>query len=332
MRAGDQADELGRRLRRLVTPRTATTCLSVSTVTAVPLVTAPAPSPCPPAAAPIWLWCAGRPVPTAALDRALGVDGLALATALELVRVDGALARPTVRLAPVGGGLVVCDLAGAAAADRVPWPDDSTLHLAGCLPAGRLGRWLDVGTGPAALPLAIGPRADRRRATDVSPHALALARRGLALAGADDVELEVADLLAGAGAGWALVTFNAPIPAEHPGGGAAGTWHRAAPGAEVLPRFWRAVAEVVGPGGEVLVHGAVAADGSLGPPRRGAVTVARYTPLDQPGFAVTRWRPDHPAGWRAGDVVLTAARPYLTRADLDAIEADGEPAPAGDMG
>ena len=34
--------------------------------------------------------------------------------------------------------------------DRVPWPDDSTLHLIGCLPPRVDGAWLDLGAGPAA--------------------------------------------------------------------------------------------------------------------------------------------------------------------------------------
>lgn len=318
------AARLGAALRRVLTPRAVTTCLGVSAITAVPRVArdrAP-PAPCPPAAAPIWLWCAGHDVPAAALARGLG-DALPLAIAAGLVTVAGDRATALVTLAPLGVGLVVGDRHDAGAADRVPWPDDSTLHLLGCLPAGRRGAWLDVGTGAGALPLAAGPRGGRTRATDLAPRSLARARAGLDLAGRADVEIAAADLLADAGAGWDLISFNAPIPGERAAGVPATGWHQAAVGAALLERFWRAAPAAIAADGEVVVHSAVGAAGDRGAATTlpgGAVTVARYTPPGLPGFAVTRWRPGQPARWVEVEVALGPGHPFVTRADLDAID------------
>lgn len=308
---------LGAALARVITARAVETCLGASAITAVPAAAAvrAMPAPCPPAAAPIWLWCAGRDVPVAALRRALG-DALDAAVAAALVALDGDRAIAGATIAPVGAGLVIGDRHDDPDADRVPWPDDSTLHLAGCLPARPPARWLDVGTGAAAAPLAAPWRAAHTRATDVAARALARARTGLALAGRADVEVAAADLLDGAGPGWDLVTFNAPIPAEHGGATPATGWHRAAPGAAILPRFWQAVAGVVAPGGEVIVHGALAAP--LAVPG-GELVIARYTPPGLPAFAIARWRPGAPARTVEGDVALAPGRPFVRRADLDAI-------------
>lgn len=310
---------LGAVLRRVLTARAVTTCLGVSAITGVPALAATgrAPVPCPPAAAPIWLWCAGQDVDAATLAKLLG-DALPAAIAAGLVTVDGAWARATVTLAPIGAGLVVGDRHDADPDDaaRVPWPDDSTLHLFHCLPA-RIGAWLDVGTGAAALPIAAGARAARVRATDVATRSLARARDGLALADRDDVELAQADLLDGAGAGWALVSFNAPIPGERSTGPASG-WHRSPIGADVRARFWRAAADVVAPDGEVLVHSAI--DDARAALPGGAWTIARYTPAGGPGFAITRWRPRGPDRLDVIEVALAPGRPYVTRADLDAID------------
>ena len=310
---------LGRALARVITPRAVQACLGVSAVVAVPRARAVPSSPMPPAAAPIWLWCAGRAVEVAVLTRALGAEVVAAAGAAGLCAQDGDAVVPTVRLAPLGVGLVLCDLAEHAADDRVPWIDDSTLHLLGALPP-RPPRWLDVGTGPAALPLAIGAGATTIHATDLNPRAIALATRGLALAGRADVTVATAALLDGAPAGWDLITMNAPMPASLTA--ATSTWHRGPD--ELLAALWPAARARLAPGGEVLVHGADDGD-RFAPPAAlgGAVTIARYTPGDGPGFAITRWRPDASAVHRRGVIVLDAAHPFVRRADLDAIAGDG---------
>ena len=318
---------LGRALARVITPRAVQACLGVSAVVAVPRARAVPPAPMPPAAAPIWLWCAGRAVDVAVLGRALGAEIVDAAVAAELCARDGDAVVPTVRLAPLGVGIVMCDVAARDGDDRVPWPDDSTLHLLGALPT-RPTRWLDVGTGPAALPLAIGPGPGVRiHATDLNPRAIVLAHRGLALAGRSDVTVEVTALLDGAAPDWALITMNAPMPASLTA--ATSTWHRGPD--DLLAALWPAARARLAPGGEVLVHGADDGD-RFAPPAAlgGAVEIARYTPGDGPGFAITRWRPDAAPVRRRGAIALDATRPFVRRADLDAI-AGGEPHVGGDL-
>ena len=308
------AAALGAALRRLVGERAVLTCLGASAWPAVPAAAAarPMPAPCPPAALPIWLLVGGRAVDAAAAARALGPAATGLA-ACGLVVADGGEVRATAAVAALGAGVVVCDrLDAPATPDLVPWPDDSSLHLLGALPPGRLGAWLDVGTGAAIAPLAAGPRAARVRATDVNPRALARAAAGAALSGRADLELAAADLLAGAGPGWDLITFNAPIPGGDP---RLPVWRHGA--ADVLARFWAAAGDHVAPGGEVLVHARIDDDPwPVHAGRPGAVVIARYTTPGQPGFAVTRWVPGAPPARVVIDVALGRDRPFVTRADL----------------
>jgi len=93
---------------------------------------------------------------------------------------------------------------------------------------------------------------------------------------------------------------------------------------DLLAALWPAARARLAPGGEVLVHGADDGD-RFAPPAAlgGAVTIARYTPGDGPGFAITRWRPDASPVHRRGVIVLDAAHPFVRRADLDAIAGDG---------
>jgi hypothetical protein len=224
----------------------------------------------------------------------------------------------TAAIAVLGAGVVVVDRLDASGSDRVPWPDDSSLHLASCLPTGALGAWLDVGTGAAVAPLVAGPRATRVRATDVNDAALARAAQGAALSGRTDLTLARADLLDGAGAGWDLITFNAPVPADDAAAPAT-TWHRAPPGAALIERFWAAAGDHVAHGGEVLAHTAILSDPwALHAGRPGAVTVARYTPPGERGFAITRWRPHAPAARDLVEIPLGPGRPYVHRRDLGA--------------
>lgn len=313
----------GRLLATRLAERAVLACLGASAPTAVPAAARARarPRPCPDAALPIWLLVAGAEVDAAAAARALGA-ALPPLTAAGLVVGDGKRLRATAAVVALGAGLVVVDRLDATGADVVPWPDDSSLHLVGCLPAGHLGAWLDVGTGAGVAPLAAGPRAARIRATDVSAPALARAAQGAALSGRGELELVRADLLDGAGLGpdpgarWDLITFNAPLPAAH-AAGPTSTWHREAPGAALVPRFWQAAAAHLAPGGEVLVHSAIDADPwAIHAGRGGAWTIARYTPPGVPGFAVTRWQPHGPARRELVDVALGRGRPYLRRADL----------------
>jgi hypothetical protein len=204
----------------------------------------------------------------------------------------------------------------------VPWPDDSTLHLIGALAGARPDRWLDVGTGPATAPLAWRRRGTAVRATD----APARPRLGPPRPGAGRVAPTSRwprSTSSPAPAGWDLITHERADPARA---------RRRRPGHRVARRRRRRglARDAVGAGGrpghaggEVVVHAVDADDdryataGALG----GALTVARYTPVDAPAFAIYRWRPHAPASRRRGAVVLGPGHPFVTAADLDAIAA-----------
>ena len=129
--------------------------------------------------------------------------------------------------------------------------------------------------------------------------------------------MAVADLFAGAGGGWDLITFNAPIPAEAGAAPEGASGHRrAAPGARVLERFWAGAPAAIGDRGEVLVHSWVGAD-PLAPVADlpGAVIALRYA--RDPGFAITAWRPGAPRHRAVVEVELTEAAPHVTRAAID---------------
>jgi hypothetical protein len=305
-------------LARIVGERAVLACLGASAPSAVPaaVATRAMPSPCPPAALPIWLLVGGADIDAAAGARALGAAFGALVDSGIVVERDGRL-HATAAVIVLGAGVIVVDRLDARGETRVPWPDDSSLHLAHCLPSGAIGAWLDVGTGAAVAPLVAGARATRVRATDVSEAALARAAQGAALSGRSDIELAHASLLDGAAAAaWDLVTFNAPVPADDDAAPTT-TWHKAPPGAALVERFWAAAGDHVAPGGEVLTHTAIAADPwAIHGDRPGALTIARYTPPGERGFAITRWRPHAPAARDLVEVRLGPGRPYLHRRDL----------------
>ncbi len=304
-------------LARLIGERAVLACLGASAPSAVPAAVAARamPSPCPPAALPIWLLVAGADVDAGAGARALG-PALAPLLAAGLVERKGDLLHATAAIARLGAGAVVVDRLDARGAERVPWPDDSSFHLAASLPGAALGAWLDVGTGAAVAPLVAGSRAAHVRGTDVSAAALARAAQGAALSGRPELELARADLLDGSSGAWDLITFNAPVPADDPSAPAT-VWHRAPPGAALVDRFWQAVGDLVAPGGEVLTHHAIGADPwALHAGRAGAVTIARYTPAGERGFAITRWQPHAAPARDLVEVALSPGRPYVHRRDL----------------
>ena len=314
---------LGRRLAAAgLTERAVLACFGASALAGVPWALAHRPllgQPAPAAVLP-WLLVAGRDATRAAIQARLG-DALDALVAAGLLVTDGDRVHAARALIPIGSSIAVCDRLDTPATrpDVVLWPDDSSHHLIGALPRGRVGRWLDVGTGSALAPLAARGRAADVRATDVNPRAVDAAALGAALSGAG-IDTAWADLGDGAGGGWDLVTFNAPIPAE------AGTeaddaaiHRRAPPGAAVLERFWRQAPALLADGGEVVVHSFLDDDAlAITADLPGAVGVIRYTPPGHAGFGVTAWRPGGSRRRRVIEVALSGGRPHVGRDDVDA--------------
>jgi hypothetical protein len=262
---------LGRRLAAAgLTERAVLACFGARALAHVPRAligrAAPGDHP-PPASLAAWLFVAGRTVATDAARARLGADLDRLLALGWLTAVGATRVRATRALIPIGPSLAACDrLDAAPTGDAVLWPDDSSHHLIGALPRSRVGRWLDVGTGSALVPLALRGLADHVRATDLNPRAIAAAADGAALSAAV-LELAAADLVAGAGTGWDRVTFNAPIPAEAGTEAAVTGVHRGAPpGADLLARFWATVPGLVADGAEVVVHSFLDGDPLAAPP------------------------------------------------------------------
>lgn len=237
------------------------------------------------ASAALELLVAGRSIDRAAAA-ALPVAALVDAG---LIAIDGERLAPRARVIPHRGRLLACR------ADQLP--DDSSLHLAGALPRGRRGRWLDVGTG-CGLALLLAPQlAALRLGTDIDAAAIELARTGALLCRQPAIELAVSDLFDAVSGRFDLISFNAPLPLPAP----------------LIERFWAGAADHLAPGGEVLVH----ASGPV-PELPGELAIARYTPEASPqSFAVARWRPAGAAGRREIAVELSVERPHISRAVFD---------------
>ncbi|HTJ42107.1 MAG TPA: methyltransferase [Kofleriaceae bacterium] len=311
--------ELGVALARAgLTERAMKTCFGISHASqlrwVLPERRDPGPRP-PRASVPLWLFCAGRAIDRDHARAALELDRLVEAG---LVIDDGGpTVRATCMLLPIGSSIAVCDREDDPSAS-VLWPDDSTHHLIASLPSSRAARWLDVGTGACVAPLAAPGRAREIRATDVSPHAIDRARAGLALSGVTHVEAAVADLADGAGPGWDLVTFNAPIPAETGIPRAGDSLHRRAPpGAAVLERFWAQAPSLVTDTGEVIVHSYVGEDPLAALAHLpGAIGVFRYSTDRR--FAITVWRPSGICR-EVVDVLLVEDQPHVARPVIDRL-------------
>jgi len=248
---------------------------------------------------------AGEPVP-AAMALALYVGGRTVpanrvAFDDRLLERVGDQVRAKVAVLPLGRALLVCDRLDAAPDENlVCWPDDSSYHLAGALPRGRVARWLDLGCGSAFAQLARPELADTRIALDVNPRAVAYARLGAELS---RVAIDVVEGDIAAACPAELVTCNAPLPAtDHPA-----RWRRADPG--LFERLFRAIPACLAPGGLAVVHCARAAIPADLPGERLLVGYA-------PEFAVLHWRPDAPARAIARHRDLTADRPHLDAADF----------------
>lgn len=299
---GDELVHIGRALReRGMTERAVQACFGVNCVGHVPLRTtaAPAPAALTRAAVLPWLLVAGKTLPAEAVRAVLGDELHQTMCRAALIAERDARVRALVYILPVGEALAV------SSHDDVPLPDDSSFHLIGALPARRVDRWLDIGTGTAIAPLARRGLGGHVVGADVNTAALDCARLGAELSGATELELRTSDLFAALALDtWPLITFNAPLPQ---------------PGGDLLGRFWRDVRARVDDQSEVLVHSQQPRHSyieSLQLP--GDVLVARYTPdAVEPAFGVTRWRPGGRQRSHLRHVSLTPAHPHVTRADLE---------------
>lgn len=288
--------ELGRQLRRLLTPRGLATWCGTDRLSAVagPAVRA-AERQLTPAAAPFALFVAGSEVPVALLA-ALDLEEM---EKLGLVELANGTARARLALLPLGKSLLACDrLDEPITPELVCWPDDSSYHLASSLPAVS-GDWLDVACGSAFAPLFV-----HHAACIADLNELALARAGLGGL-LSDVPLEPyrSDVLADVPArAWDLVSCNAPIP-DDPG---APIWR-----STTMSFFERLYAQAAA-ARLVVIHAAEAALAPLADLPGERVVVA-YTP--EPGFAVAWWAPGGEARYVTARRPLTDDRPHVTYED-----------------
>jgi hypothetical protein len=259
-------------------------------------------SPAPvPAATTLALFVAGARIER---DRIRGLDVDALVAAGLLDVIDGLVHAPAA-IVPLARSLIVCDHHDALDhEDLVAWPDDSSYHLAGALPAGRRARWIDLGCGSAFAQLARPELADTLVGVDRNPRAVRYARLGAELSQIPRFEAIEADLAALAIEPAELVTCNAPIP---------GTWDRAiwrsAPPA-FFEHLWPAIRRHLAPGGLAVVHAKTAA---IPDDLAGERVVVAYA-----DFAVLWWRPDATPCHVHRERLLTDDRPHVDAADRDA--------------
>ncbi len=263
-----------------------------------------------PAAATLAMFVGGARVARAKL-RLLG-GSLALLARRGLVEIDGEHARATVAIMPLGASLFVCDRLDAQVTDHlVCWPDDSSHHLAACLPPGRREKWIDLGCGSGFAPLARPELAATICGTDLDARALQHAALGASLSGVPLIVFG-GDVGANVPASWRgaceLVSCNAPMP-----GGDGPLWRHAP--ADIVERMVDAAARFAARDATIVIHAAVDALAAALATRRGDRTVVRYTPDDVRGFAVAWWRPDGEDRLVERQRLLAPAAPHLTYAD-----------------
>ncbi len=221
-----------------------------------------------------------------------------------VLRADAGI-RARVAIVPVGPSLLVCDrLDTPDAIDRVAWPDDSSVHLAGAIPAGRRARWIDLGCGSAFAPLIRPELAQHILGIDINPRAVEYARLGVELSQIAHIALARHDVAGVPGERAELVTCNAPIP----GAPDSAIWRRADPG--FFDRLWPAITDCLAPDGVAIVH---ASRRAIPPELAGERVVVAYSPE----FAVLWWRPDAPDREVVTTRELTLDRPHLDAWDRE---------------
>ncbi|MBV8759167.1 MAG: hypothetical protein JO257_17900 [Deltaproteobacteria bacterium] len=287
--------DLGRQLRRLLTPRALLAWCGTDRLSALaePARRA-AMRELTPAAAPLAVFIAGTEVPVSLVERTLDLETL---VHHGLVEIAGDRVRATLSLLPLGSSLLACDRLDAAPTDDVVmWPDDSSYHLALSVPPGE--SWLDLACGSAFAPLW---RHQPAVIADVNDRALARAALGGMLS---DVALEpyTADVMDGVPLrAWDVISCNAPIPDD------AGPMWRATS----LAFFEKLFAETAF-ARLVVIH---AAERALAPlaDLPGEKVVVAYTP--EPGFAVAWWQPAADRRYVHARRPLTDDRPHVTFED-----------------
>lgn len=161
------------------------------------------------------LFVCEAPVAADVVSEAIGEDGVAAATALGLVRREGASLAPAVRIVCFEGILLASDLLGALLDD--PHPDyvgtvnPTTKTLAALTVRRPVGSALDLGTGCGVQAFLAARHAGTVVATDVNPRAVAFTRLNAGLNGIENVEARRGDLLEPvAGETFDLVVANPP--------------------------------------------------------------------------------------------------------------------------
>jgi hypothetical protein len=278
------------------------------------------------AALPIELWCLGTSQSASLVKYVLGEQWSNLKHLL--ADDESGSGEPTVRarhaIIPVSNdhddGYICCDFPQHHdVEDDVCWPDDSSHHLLGALPtvaalgqcpaAISLQRWLDVGTGPALLPLHRRTLGCEIVATDINPRAIRYGQFGVALSGRSNIRCEIADGIPKQHGKFDLITFNSPLPAPV----ATCSWHFAP--SSVLDRFVSDAPRYLSDDGTIVMHALVSlAHINDIAASNTAASMTFYS--DEPhGVAVVWWRPHCPGSLRRNHRRLSLARPHIDHDD-----------------
>jgi methylase of polypeptide subunit release factors len=154
------------------------------------------------------------PVSTGDAARAFGKRGLDALVRTGLVELGGEVV-PRSRITAIGDVLLASDGFSrdvADAADYVATYTPTSRLLDVLTPRPRIGRALDVGTGPGIHALLAARHSDLAVATDVNPRALAYTELNAALNGLDNVDVRPGSLFEPAnGETFDLITCNAPF-------------------------------------------------------------------------------------------------------------------------
>jgi hypothetical protein len=251
-----------------------------------------------------------RTMRDAASIRSLGLTGP------WLVDITGDRVRASVSILPLERAWVVCDRLDAPDnPDRLPWPDDSSYHLASAIPVQRHSRWIDLATGNGFVPLARREVATRVIGVDLNPRAISYAflSQNISDVSLAASELRQGDIASPLAATASLVTCNAPIIGDPD----QAIWRRA--DRDFFIRMRSTARRHVEPGGDIIVHSTLDAmpveKGAVTDELPGEVAIVVYTPPGIRAYGVMWWSPDKAQRRAVGYRELTAARPHLDPRD-----------------